>query len=474
MTIWLSPEISPTLQIKGVVPRPCGIAARSRDHGEETALKIGYIGLGALGRELARRFLPARDLCVWDLNPAACEYLSSQGAAVASSAGELGRQCDVVLVCLPRSADVHRLVFGPDGLAAGLSKGKLVIDQTSGVPGETRQIAEALALQGVEMMDAAVSASPHVVAEGGATLMASGPDAVYEKALPILRVISETIVRCGQRVGDGQAMKTVNNAMNACARLGTLEMAALGARAGLSLAAMSDYLNRGKARNQTTDKMLPALVQGKSSTNFALALMVKDVAQAVSLGAQTGVPMPITSATLGLLQAGANSLGPNAKLEDMVGVIASLAGTQLAPAPTGDAPGSANVDAQQTLSLLEHGVSALCHLVTYECTAVGLRYGLGLADMATVINRSSGWSEASRTILPALVSGQATEDISLRSVIDGLRSTCALAVAAGAPVMLLQVVRSLVEQGGNQLPDTADVSQMRSVYESMAGVRYGH
>ncbi|SCU76877.1 2-hydroxy-3-oxopropionate reductase GarR [Cupriavidus necator] len=435
-------------------------------------MKIGYIGLGALGRELARRFLPAHDLCVWDLNPAACKYLASLGASVASSAAEVGRQCDAVLVCLPRSADVHRLVFGPDGLAAGLSPGKLVIDQTSGVPGETRQIAEALARQGVEMLDAAVSASPHVVAEGGATLMASGPDAVYQKALPVLRVISETIVRCGQRVGDGQAMKTVNNAMNACARLGTLEMAALGAKSGLSLAAMSDYLNRGKARNQTTDKMLPALAQGRASTNFALALMVKDVAQAVALGAQAGVPMPITSMTLGLLQAGANALGPHAKLEDMVGVMASLAGTKLEAAPDDAAAGNANPEAPQVLGLLEDAVAALCCLVTFECTAAGLRYGLGLADMATVINRSSGWSEASRTLLPALVSGRQAEQASLRSVIDALRSACALAVSAGAPVMLLQVVRSLAEQGGNQLPDTADVSQLRSVYEAMAGVRY--
>ncbi|MGN5478003.1 NAD-binding protein [Cupriavidus basilensis] len=201
-------------------------------------------------------------------------------------------------------------------------------------------------------------------------------------------------------------MKIVNNAMNACARIGTLEVAALGAKAGLSLAAMSEHLNRGKARNQTTDKMLPALVQGQSSTNFALALMVKDVAQAVALGAKTRVPMPITSATLGLLQSGANTLGPKATLEDMSGVIASLAGTQLSPAPTVQAAGSAQAEAAQILALLEDGVSALCCLVTYECAAVGLRHGLRLADIATVINRSSGWSQASRTLLPALMSGR--------------------------------------------------------------------
>lgn len=434
-------------------------------------MKIGYIGLGALGRELARRFLPEHDLCVWDLNPAACDAMAALGARVAPSAAEVGRQSDVVLVCLPRSADVHRLVFDPEGLGEGLSKGKLVIDQTSGVPAETRQIAQALARQGVDMIDAAVSASPHIVAEGGATLMASGPDAVYDKALPVLGVITGTIIRCGQRVGDGQAMKMVNNAMNACCRLGTLEIVALGAKAGLSLVQMSDYLNRGPARNQTTDKMLPALVQGKSSTNFALALMVKDIAQAVSLGAETGVPMPIASMALALLQAGANTLGPNAKLEDMVGVIASLAGTRIAPA-SGDNVGSPGINAQQIASLLENGVSSLCRLVTYECTAVGLRYGLRLADMAAVINRGSGWSEASRTILPALVSGQKTEDPMLRPVVNELRSACALAITVGAPVMLLQVVRGLLEQGANQLPDTAGVSELRGLYEAMAGVRY--
>ena len=295
-------------------------------------MKIGYIGLGALGAELARRFLPEHTLSVWDVNPAASAAFQALGARVPHSAAELARGCDVVLLCLPRSFDVRQVVFGPGGLAEGLSAGKLVIDQTSGVPGETREMAEQLSQRGVAMMDAAVSASPHLVAQGGATLMASGPDDVYERALPVLRAITRTIFRCGRRVGDGQAMKMVNNAMNAGCRLGTLELVALGRKAGLSLQCMIEVLNKGSARNQTTEKMLPALAQGKASTDFALSLMLKDVNQAVALGMDTGVPMPVTNIVRGLLQIGANTLGDKARLEDMVGLIESMAATRLAEA----------------------------------------------------------------------------------------------------------------------------------------------
>ncbi|WP_137890292.1 NAD(P)-dependent oxidoreductase [Ramlibacter sp. 2FC] len=301
-------------------------------------MKIGYIGLGALGSELARRFLREHELCVWDINAVAVEEFRKLGARVAPTAKELARQSEVVLLCLPRSSDVRQAIFGPGGLAEGLSAGQLVVDQTSGVPSETRAMAVQLAERGVAMLDAAVSASPHVVAQGSAILMVAGPDDVYERALPVLQAITQTVYRCGTRVGDGQAMKMVNNAMNAGCRLGTLELVAMGRKAGLSLECMTDVLNKGGARNQTTEKMLPAIAQGKSSTNFALSLMLKDVDQAVMLGMDVGAPMPVTSIVRGLLQIGTNTLGDKARLEDMIGLIESMAATRLAsPVETVDA-----------------------------------------------------------------------------------------------------------------------------------------
>jgi len=294
-------------------------------------MKVGYVGLGALGGELARRFLGGQDaLHVWDVNTDALARFAALGATPARDAAELARQCDVVLICLPRSADVRQMMFGARGLAEGLRAGTLVIDQTSGVPDETRDMARQLAARDVAMLDAAVSASPHIVGEGLATLMVGGSDTAVERALPVLRTITQTIYHCGTRVGDGQAMKMVNNAMNGACRMGTLELAALGRKLGLPLHALTRVLNQSPAYNQITDKMLPAIEAGKASTNFALSLMLKDLNQAIALGLSVAAPMPVVSVTRGLMQIGLNTLGSNASLEDMIGVIEAMAGARIA------------------------------------------------------------------------------------------------------------------------------------------------
>jgi len=107
-------------------------------------MRIGYIGLGAMGGALTTRLNGSHPLTVWDQRPAAIEPLRQHGATPASSAAELARRCDVVLLCLPRTSDVRDAVFGAGGLAETLAAGALLVDQTSGAPSETRAIAERL------------------------------------------------------------------------------------------------------------------------------------------------------------------------------------------------------------------------------------------------------------------------------------------------------------------------------------------
>jgi 3-hydroxyisobutyrate dehydrogenase len=430
-------------------------------------MKVGYIGLGALGSQLARRFLQDHELCVWDLSPAACAAIQAEGAEVASSAADLARRCECVLICLPRSSDVRQVVFGPEGLAAGSSPGQLVIDQTSGMPGESAQIARELARRGVHMIDAAVSASPHVVPQGGATLMVGGPDEVVERALPILRTITAAVVRCGSRVGDGQATKTVNNAVNGAIRMGTLEVTALARKAGLSLKDLCTALNAGTAHNQTTDKMLPALLEGRTSTNFALALMLKDLNQGVSLGLQCGVPMPVSAATRGLMQAGLNALGEGARLEDMVGVIESMAGTRIA-GPQDDSRKAP----EETMTLIDSAIAALCRAATLECVAAGLKFGLSLHVMRDVLVRSSGWSAAGRLLLSALTGEQAQPRESLQHWVKNLRGTAELAASCGAPVLVLAAARSLYEGAAARFGEQADHAAVITFCEELSGVRF--
>lgn len=294
-------------------------------------MQVGYIGLGAMGGALARHLVGKFNVTVLDLNSELVADFVRQGASAAGSAAELARRCDVIFLCLPRSSDVRKVIFGPGGLAEGLSGGEVVIDQTSGAPAETREFAERLARQGVAMMDAPVSGAMAVAIAGKVSIIASGPMATYEKVLPVLKTISPNVFHCGEGIGNGQAIKAVNNMMNVGCRLATLEIVALGCKMGLPLELMIQAINHTTARNFTSRGMLPAIAEGRQSTNFALALQVKDANQAIGLGTQRGVPMPIGNTARGLLQIGLNTLGVNPQLEDMIRLIESMAGVRLAP-----------------------------------------------------------------------------------------------------------------------------------------------
>jgi 3-hydroxyisobutyrate dehydrogenase len=211
-----------------------------------------------MGGALAVRLLGRADLTVLDLNPAAVDRMVATGGKRADSAAALGRQTDVLL-CLPRSSDVKRAVFGAGGLAEGLSPGKLVIDRTSGFPAVTAGIARRLAALGVAMADASVAGGVPAAKAGWVTGMGSGPSDAWVTAETVLRKISPKGFHCSDRVGDGQAMKLVNNAIGAGYGVATLELAALGRRFDLGLREISDRLNAGVAIKVTTDGMLAAL-----------------------------------------------------------------------------------------------------------------------------------------------------------------------------------------------------------------------
>jgi 3-hydroxyisobutyrate dehydrogenase len=430
-------------------------------------MNIGFIGLGALGSALARQYLPVRSLIVWDVNARAIEAFRQLGAATAKTAAEMARSSDVISLCLPRSSDVRRAVFGPDGLAEGLSPGTLVIDHTSGIPDESRDIASRLLERGVVMIDAAVSASPQVVPQGGATLMISGPDAAIQRALPVLQAITQNIVRCGTRVGDGQAMKMMNNAMNAGCRLGTLEAAAMAVKSGLSLQHIGGVLNKGAGRSLTSERMLPALAEGRASTNFALSLMLKDLNQAISLGMEYGSPMPLANIVRALLQMGVNMIGDEARLEDIVGLVGSMAGAALGPSRENSKANSEmppSTEADSLALLIDGSVATLCYLITYECVSTGLKYGLAIDDLAAVLAKSSGWSASGRLVLSNLASGLPMPDISLGDIVLELQRATKQAIACGVPMSIMNEARCLYEAASNDLGPTASIGAIAKIY----------
>jgi 3-hydroxyisobutyrate dehydrogenase len=287
-------------------------------------MELGYIGLGAMGGALARRLMLSHKLRVLDLRPDVVADFAKDGAVPAQDGASLARECDVIMLCLPRSADVRTAIFGPGGLIEGLEPGKIVVDQTSGDPDETRAIAAELAEKGITFIDAPVSGGPDGATAGTIAIMAAGPMDAFETVKPVFESISPNVFHCGD-IGNAHVLKLVNNTIAACCRVATLEAVAMGRKYGLSLEKMTEVINKSSGRNGATERMLPKMIEGEPSSKFALALMLKDVSLATQLGINCGAPMLVANVTRGLLQTAHYEAGDGANLDEAAPTIEAMA-----------------------------------------------------------------------------------------------------------------------------------------------------
>lgn len=437
-------------------------------------MKIGFIGLGAMGSALAARLIPDYEVHVWDIHKAPVDALAKLGALPVDSAASMARECELILLCLPRSSDVKQVIFGSDGLLEGLSEGKIIVDHTSGIPGETAAMALELTKAGLFMIDAPVAGGVPSAEAGKIAIMASGPDEAYQKAHPVLSAISPKVYRVSARVGDGQAVKLVNNSINAGYRMMTLELVALGRRLGLGLGQIKDALNDGRGGNYTARHLLPALVDDRPSADFSLALMVKDLNQAISLGIAHGVPMPIANLARGLMQIGVNLLGDDAKLDDIVPFMGSIAKVDIAGSQKAlhAPPPYPSIDGGDALKRIDNAAAASNRLIVLENAAMGLKLGLTLEAMAIVILNGSGWSAECERILPASGGGGQPTSLTLGEVVEEFDHLAQLGFSCGAPMIVLNEVRATYKARANEAGDEADIDAMTSHYEAIAAVSF--
>lgn len=290
-------------------------------------MNIGYVGLGVMGGAIARRLLLARSLTVFDINPEAVVDLVEAGATAATGLSELAHGCDVILICVPRSADVRQIIFSDGGLLEGLTRGKILVDQTSGDPSETRQMAAELCAHGIDFIDAPVSGGVSGAAAGTIAIMVGGANESVDRVRSVFEDISPNITHCGD-VGSGQVMKLINNTISTCNRFALLEGVAMGVKNGLRLDTMSDVLNRSGARSRSSEMLLPAMIRGESSAIFSLALMLKDLTLANELALESAVPLQFGELSRDMLQAAADAFGPNANIDDIVDLVAQRAGVR--------------------------------------------------------------------------------------------------------------------------------------------------
>jgi 3-hydroxyisobutyrate dehydrogenase-like beta-hydroxyacid dehydrogenase len=292
-------------------------------------MELGYIGLGNMGGALARRLLRRHQMRVFDLRPQIVAGFAEAGAIPTQSAQALARESDMVMTCLPSSAEVHDVLFGEGRVAEVLRPGQIFADMTTGDPGETRKMAARLAEKGVAMIDAPVSGGPHGANAGTIAIMVGAPPELYARVKPIFETISPNIFHTGE-VGTGHVMKLVNNVISAGVRAVTFEALAMGIKNGLSLETCASVLQKGSARSATTELALPKLLASDFTVSFTLALMHKDVRLATKLGSDSATPMILANIVRELFQTVINEHGADQDTLTLVKLFERNAGVAIA------------------------------------------------------------------------------------------------------------------------------------------------
>ena len=255
-------------------------------------MNVAFLGLGAIGFPMARRIAEAgHELSVWNRSSGKSAALASRTSArAAATPADAARGATVVITCLPTSEEVEAVTFGSDGLARALARGAILVDCTSGDPHESRAIAQRLAEQGVDFLDAPVSGGVVGAEAGRLTVMCGGDAAVLERARPVLQAFGAKIILCGP-TGAGHAIKALSNALLAIHLWSTGEVLVAAAKAGVAPAIALDVINGSAGRSNSSENLIPQRVLTREfPSTFRLALLDKDVRIAESIARESGTP----------------------------------------------------------------------------------------------------------------------------------------------------------------------------------------
>ncbi|MCX6079862.1 MAG: NAD(P)-binding domain-containing protein [Chloroflexi bacterium] len=292
-------------------------------------LKIGYIGLGLMGKSIARNILKTGfPVVVHNRSRAAVDELVAEGAVAANSPAEVAEQVDVVFTNLPDSPDVEKVVLGPGGLIETARTGLVYIDNSTIKPATARMIAAKLAEKGVFALDAPVSGGDIGAKNGTLTIMVGGDASALEKVMPVFLAMGKTVTHVGE-AGAGQVAKAANQIMVAAQMVAMGELLIFSQKAGVDPQKVVEAIKGGAAQCWTLDVKPPRLFAGNRGPGFKAYMQAKDLNIVLETAREYGVPLPGTAENAQLfnamLQMGMGELDNSA----VVGVLEILAGIAL-------------------------------------------------------------------------------------------------------------------------------------------------
>src|SRR5437763_4492602 len=296
----------------------------------EASARVGFIGLGIMGSRMAANLRRAGfELTVWNRTPGrAREWAAVHGGTVADRPADVAAASEVVVTMVVDGDQVERVLLGDGGVAEGARRGLLCVDMSTIGPHAARRIGAALSKRDVDFVDAPVSGSSPAAEDGTLTIMAGGEDADFARARPLFDAMGELVVHVG-RLGDGQTIKLINNALAAinCAAVG--EALLVGKRAGVDLDALVEVVAASSGASTMLALKAGPMRRHDYEPLFKLAHMLKDVRLCLEAGQAAGAPFPFAAQAGEILSAAMGRGLGDADFAALIEVLEGQAGERL-------------------------------------------------------------------------------------------------------------------------------------------------
>jgi 2-hydroxy-3-oxopropionate reductase len=263
---------------------------------------VGFIGLGIMGKPMAKNLIEAgHELVVYNRTPKKAEELAGAGAEVAASPREVAEQSDVVVTMLPDSPQVEEVLVGEEGVFEGVKEGALIVDMSTISPVITEELAARAKEKGASMLDAPVSGGDVGAIEGTLSIMVGGSDEDFQRARPLFEAMGKTVTHVGGS-GAGQVVKAANQIVVALTIEAVSEALVLGSKAGVAPGKILDVLGGGLAGNKVMEVKREKMLTHSFDPGFRIELHHKDLGIALAAGREYGVTLPVTAIVDQMLQ----------------------------------------------------------------------------------------------------------------------------------------------------------------------------
>ena len=294
-------------------------------------MKVGFIGLGNMGKPLAERLLRNNELFVHDLDQENVDYFTKKGVIACSTPSELALNTSRIFLCLPTSAIVEKVICGENGLLYSATKDSFIIDMTTGEPEITRRIANILEEKEINFIDAPVSGGPRGAHQGNIAIMVGGTESQYVTIKPIMDDISSNIFYAG-KIGSGHSIKAGNNLLNLICRMATFEVISLLVKDGVDPKRAVEIIQKSSGRNYATEITLPDnILSGRMIQGFSTGLMKKDAGIATKIANLNNIEIPLGKLSQELLKNTIDEYGEDTDMSNVALTYEKLTGAKIRP-----------------------------------------------------------------------------------------------------------------------------------------------